>query len=334
MMHITQKIKSIKEKMGNDLCILAHHYQRDEIVQHADFIGDSLELARKIEGLNAKYIVMCGVYFMAETSAILAREDQKVFIPVYNAGCTLADLAPATLVEMVLTKLNQKRKIIPIAYVNTSAKVKAICGRFGGSVCTSANSVTMLRWALDNSDGVLFLPDRHLGINSANALNLKKEDISFLEGDLFEKDYKLYLWPGLCDVHQNFRPEHIKMARKQHPEAKVIVHPECPEDVVELADEWGSTSKIITYVKQLPKGSQIVIGTEINLVNRLKKYHEGEKEIYYLINSSCKHMATITEDNLFMLLDSLEKTKPVEVDKETKKFARLAIEKMLSLCNK
>lgn len=333
-MHITEKIKEIKEKMGNDLCILAHHYQRDEVVQHADFVGDSLELARKIEGLNATYIVMCGVYFMAETSAILARENQKVYIPVTSAGCTLSDLAPATLVEILLTELNKKRKIIPIAYVNTSAKVKAICGRFGGSVCTSANSVTMLEWALNNSDGVLFLPDKNLGLNTAKALGLKKENISFLEGDLFEKEFKLYIWPGLCDVHENFRPEHIKKAREEHPHAKIIVHPECPKNVVELADEWGSTSKIIRYVEQLPKQSHVIIGTEINLINRLKNKYAGEKKIYPLILSSCKYMATIDENNLFMLLDSLEKRKPVEVDIETKKFARIAIEKMLSLCSR
>lgn len=331
-MSVSDKIQSIKEKMGKDLCILAHHYQRDEVVKHADFVGDSLELARKIANLDAKYIVMCGVFFMAETAAILARENQKVFIPQKDAGCTLSDLAPSTLIDITLQKLNEKRKIIPIAYVNTSAKVKAICGKYEGAVCTSANSVTILEWAFKNADGVLFLPDKNLGINTAKTLGLKEEEISFLDEDPFSKDYKLYLWPGLCDVHENFRAEHITNARKNYPKANIIVHPECPKDVVELADEWGSTSKIIKYVDMLPEGSEVVIGTEINLVNRLKEKYKDSKKVYPLFLSSCKYMALIDEENLYQLLNNIENENQVVVDNNTKKLAKMAIDKMLSLC--
>jgi len=331
---ISEKIQALKEKLGQELCILAHHYQRDEIVQHADFVGDSLELARKISSLNARYIVMCGVYFMAESSAILSKNDQKVYIPVREAGCTLADLAPAELVEIVLQRLNQKKKIIPLAYVNTSAKVKALCGKFGGSVCTSANSVTMLKWAIEQGDGVLFLPDKNLGLNTAKALGIKKEDISFMEDDLFKRDFCLYLWPGLCDVHLNFRSQHIYKMRQSYPDAKVIVHPECPPEVVEAADEWGSTSKIIKYVERLPKGSVVIIGTEINLVNRLKKHNLPDKTIYPLFLSSCKYMEMIGENDLLSLLQNLDKEDPVIIDDKTKELANIAIKKMLDVCAK
>ncbi len=331
-MNYSEEIQDIKNKMGEELCILAHHYERDEVVQHADFVGDSLELAKKVSALDANYIIMCGVYFMAETTRILARESQKVYIPVEGAGCTLADLAPSTLVEIILSALNKDRKIIPLAYVNTSAKVKALCGKFGGSVCTSANSVKMLRWAMENSDGVLFLPDRNLGVNTANELGIGPEEISFMEDNIFDKRYKLYIWPGLCDVHVNFRVQHIEELRKTHPRAKVIVHPECPPDVVNCADEWGSTSKIIKYVKLLPENSEVIIGTEINLVQRLKKTYP-QLHIYPLMNSSCKYMAMIDEKTLLNLLKNISSAKEIIVDTETKKFAHKAISKMLHICS-
>ena len=330
-MKLSEKIQMIKDKLKDELCILAHHYQSDDVVKHANFIGDSLELARKVPSLKAKYIVMCGVYFMAESTAILANESQQVFIPVEKAGCTLADLAPAKLIEIILTKLNQKRRIIPIAYVNTSAKVKAICGKFGGSVCTSANSVNMLKWALENSDGVLFLPDRNLALNTAKALGINEKEISYLDDDILNKKYKLYVWPGYCDVHLNFRKEHIYHFKKRKPDAKIIVHPECTPEVVNDADAWGSTSKIIKYVQNQPKGSKIVIGTEINLVNRLKKQY-GDKEIFPLHNTSCKYMEMINESNLLSLLESLDTYKQVKVDTKTKELARVAISKMLDVC--
>ncbi len=331
---VSEKIQKIKQKMGDSLTILAHHYQRDEIVQHADFVGDSLELARKISSLNARYIIMCGVYFMAESSAILAKEDQKVFIPVAEAGCTLADLAPGEMVEIVLQRLNQERKIIPIAYVNTSAKVKAICAKFGGSVCTSANSTTMLKWAITQGDGVLFLPDKNLGINTARSIGIDEQKVCDMSDKIFERDYVLYLWPGLCDVHLGFRTEHIINMRKSHPKAKIIVHPECPPEIVEVSDEWGSTSKIINYIDQIDTGSEVIVGTEINLVNRLKNIHYPDKIIYPLSNSKCKYMEMIGEKQLLTLLENLEKQDPVYIDPETKKLAKLAINRMLDICAK
>jgi quinolinate synthase len=175
-------VSAIRARLGRRLCILAHHYQADEVVRHADILGDSLELARRIDGLDAEHIVFCGVHFMAETAAILARPEQKVHIPDINASCVMAEMAPAPLVETVIKALNQGgRRIIPLTYVNSSAAVKAVCGRFGGSVCTSANAAIMLRWALDQGDGVLFLPDANLGMNTARLLGLKDLEISRMD---------------------------------------------------------------------------------------------------------------------------------------------------------
>lgn len=227
-----------KQKYGKSLAILGHHYQSDEIIRHTDLKGDSLELARQIEKLEAQHIVFCGVHFMAESAAIVRREDQKVYIPDTSAGCVMANMAPAWLVDKVLTKiLNESgKKIIPLAYVNTPAAVKTICGKHGGSVCTSANAEKMLSWALEQGDGVLFLPDRNLALNTADKLGIPADKRMILDirkkGEAVDTqqtiDKQLLIWPGLCAIHQRFKLKQIEDFRSKYPGCKVIVHRNVP----------------------------------------------------------------------------------------------------------
>lgn len=333
-MDFRAQIDGVKQELGERLCILAHHYQQDAIVDLADFSGDSLELARKIPGLEAEYVVMCGVYFMAESAAILSTDRQKVFIPDEGAGCFLADMARAEEVEQVLNRLNQGgRKVVPLAYVNTSAKVKAVCARFGGSVCTSANAVKMLDWALSQGDGVLFLPDRHLARNTALSLGLDEKEWVLIDKD--DPDFpekRLYLWPGYCNVHDWFALEQIEAVRKEYPGARIIVHPECAPEVVGASDASGSTSKIIAYVQEAPRGSEIIVGTEKNLVLRLAAGCRGKKTVIPLKRYACKNMAMITLEKLAGLVTDFESKKPVTVDPGVRESALQALETMLAVC--
>jgi len=338
-MTLAEKIAQHRNRLGSRLCILAHHYQSDAVVRHADILGDSLELARRIDGLEAEHIVFCGVHFMAETAAILARPEQKVHIPDTTASCVMADMAPAPLAETVAAALNQGgRRIIPLTYVNSSAAVKAMCGRFGGSVCTSANAATMLRWALGQGDGVLFLPDANLGMNTARQLGLKTREIKRLDvrgaGSLVaqaDPGQKLFLWPGLCAIHAKFHADQIAVLRRAHPGTMVLVHPECAPEVVDAADGAGSTSYLIKAVAEAPAGSTIFVGTEWNLVNRLKARHQ-DKDVRPLRKALCSNMAKITENNLCRMLDGLETAPPVRIEENTARPARLALERMLDAC--
>lgn len=329
------RIEKVRAEYGSDLVVLAHHYQHDEIVAHADYCGDSLELARKISHLQAKRIVMCGVYFMAESAAILAGPGQEVSIPEKNAGCLLSNMAPAWLVEMKLHELNaQGRQIIPLAYVNTSAAVKALCGRFGGSVCTSANAGIMLEWALKQGDGVLFLPDKNLGRNTAKKLgiNAQEQVVLNLRSRTNVSRKRLFFWPGLCIVHNLIKVKHIQSIRQAHPEAKIIVHPECMPEVVDLADASGSTSGIIRYVQEANQGDKIYIGTEINLVQRLAQEHGPEKTIRPILDTACSNMAKITAEKLANHLENIVSASKVTVADDIQKDALLALERMLKVC--
>jgi quinolinate synthase len=334
-----QNIADIKKAMGQRLCIMAHHYQADAVVRHADILGDSLELARRIDGLDAEHIVFCGVHFMAETAAILAREGQNVHIPDPGASCVMAEMAPADLTERVIEALNREgARIIPLTYVNSSAAVKAVCGRHGGSVCTSANSATMMRWALDQGDGVLFLPDANLGRNTARTLGIAPERVERLDirgqGRFIpaaDPAREVYLWPGLCAVHAKFHTDRIDAIRKDEPDALVLVHPECHPDVVAMADGAGSTSYLIKAVAEAPAGSVIYVGTEWNLVERLAKRH-ADRTVRPLRTALCSNMAKITEDNLSRTLSNLDTAEPVRVDDDIARPARLALERMLEAC--
>jgi len=333
-------ISAIKAALGPRLCILAHHYQADEVVRHADILGDSLELARRIDGLDAEHILFCGVHFMAETAAILARPGQKVYIPDAQASCVMADMVPALLAEEVLLRLNRDgKRIIPLTYVNSSAAVKAVCGNHGGSVCTSANAPTMLRWALTQGDGVLFLPDANLGRNTARAIGLEEESVLRLDirgqGRLVpaaDHSRRLYLWPGLCAVHAKFQTTQISAIRAKEPQALIYVHPECSPEVVQMADGAGSTTYLIKAVAEAKSGSTIYVGTEWSLVNRLAARHP-DKTIRPLRRALCSNMAKVTEANLGAMLRQIDAAPQVRVEEHIARPARLALERMLTACS-
>lgn len=338
---LSEKIQTAKAHLGSQLVILAHHYQNDAIVDHADFVGDSLELARLIPDLQASFIVFCGVHFMAESAAILAQKGQRILIPDASSRCVMSETAPAWLVETILNQAIRStgRRIIPLAYVNSSAAVKAVCGRFGGSVCTSANAQIMLQWAFTQGDAVLFLPDKNLALNTAKVLGLKPNEIAMLnirsKGQLLDpkpmKTTKLLVWPGQCAVHYGFKSLHISNLRRNNPKITVVVHPECSPEVVSLSNAMGSTSFIICQASEAPNGHTLAIGTEINLVDRLAKHYAGQKKIVPLARLGCSNMAKNTPDKLAGLLKNISNSQPIHVDEAVSIHAQLALTRMLGV---
>lgn len=346
MSNPTTQITELKREFGGDLLILGHHYQDDRIIRHVDFSGDSLELARKSAASSARHIVFCGVHFMAESAAILAKEGQSVYLPEMNAGCIMANTAPGALVNAALVALNTpRRKVIPLTYVNSSLAVKAVCGRYGGSVCTSSNAKEMLTWALSQGDAVLFIPDKNLAQNTAQALNIAPEDtlildmrgggVALRQGAQEEVAAKarLCIWPGCCAIHARFKPAHIKAAKDAHPECTVLVHPECAPNVVALADFVGSTSAMIKAVHEAPQGSVLIVGTEWHLVNRLAQRHLGHKTVLPLYPSICSDMSKTTEEKLLRTLQGIAKgtALPVKVTPTEAAFARKAMQTMFEM---
>lgn len=337
---ISDKITAIRRERGKDLAILAHHYQGDAVVGHADILGDSLELSRKIAALSAKDIMFCGVFFMAETAAMLAAPGQRIHIPVREAACVMSEMAPAPLLETVLAKLRAAgRDVLPLTYVNSSAAIKAVVGACGGAVCTSANAPKMLKWALDQGRGVLFLPDKMLGQNTANTLGVPRNARHILDirsgGACLDLDAarqaEVLLWPGQCVIHARFKAAAIAALRADNPDVRVVVHPECSPETVAAADAAGSTSFIIKYVAEAPAGADIVIGTEINLVNRLAKQYQGQKNIRPLCLSACSNMAKGTEANLLAALEMLDTAEPVTVPEAVRAPATAAVVRMLEV---
>lgn len=333
-------IERLRQEIGPDLSILAHHYQNDDIVRHADLTGDSLELARKIPALSARHVVFCGVFFMAETAAILANPGQKIHNPEPEAGCVMSEMAPEVVAKAVMDRLTTLgRRIVPLTYVNSSAGIKALVGAAGGAVCTSANAKKMLAWALTQGEAVLFLPDKNLAQNTADQLGLPPSERALLDiramGEKLDltaaAKAKLLMWPGLCLIHHRFKTEHIASARQNAPGVKVVVHPECPPEVVAAADAAGSTSFIIRYVAEAPEGAVVAIGTEINLVRRLAKQYAGKKTIFPLIPSACLNMAKVTEAKLAALLADIEHAPATRVDPAMAASAKLALERMLAV---
>ncbi|TDT87137.1 quinolinate synthase NadA [Pseudodesulfovibrio indicus] len=339
-------ISEFRDAMGDSLCILGHHYQSDEVIDCTDIRGDSLELARKINGLKAEHIVFCGVFFMAESAAILSRPGQKIHIPDPTATCPMADMAEAGRVRKTLAMLEESgRKIVPLTYVNSSAAVKGVVGEHGGSVCTSANAKIMLDWALSQGDAVLFLPDQHLGNNTGDALGIPADQRLLLPRDVIHGDpalalnpedaegKKLILWPGYCPIHVEFTLDAVRAIRENEPEAKVVVHPECDPAIVRAADGAGSTTFLIKYADEAPAGSTVYIGTEENLVKRLAARHAGCKTIRPLLTALCEDMGKTTLDNLARTLQTLDSAKPVTVANEVREPAKLALERMLAVCS-
>ncbi|WP_319466731.1 quinolinate synthase NadA [uncultured Pseudodesulfovibrio sp.] len=347
MEKFAETIETVRKKMGSRLAILGHHYQADAVMAHTDIRGDSLELSRHISGLDAEHIVFCGVYFMAESAAILRREDQKIHIPDPTATCPMADMAEAGRVRQTLDILQADgRKIIPLTYVNSSAAVKGVVGEYDGSVCTSANAETMLSWAMKQGDAVLFLPDKHLATNTANTLNIPKDKRIILPAGVIDGDPKLFInpdnvkdkefiiWPGYCPIHEEFQLETVETIRAEEPDAKIVVHPECDSSVVDASDGHGSTTFLIKYAKEAPAGSTVYIGTEENLVKRLAAQYAGEKTIRPLNVSLCEDMGKTTEENLAALLENIDKATPIDVPDDIKAPARLSLERMLEVCSR
>jgi quinolinate synthase len=342
---IIERIKAIKRYFGDNLVILGHHYQRDEIVNLADFRGDSLQLSRTATQTPAENIVFCGVHFMAETAATLAKKGQRVFIPDITAGCYLADTASLSGVQSAWFALDAAlgdadKEVTPITYVNSTNTLKAFCGKHGGSVCTSSNADKVLQWAFTQRQRVFFFPDQHLGRNSALKMGIDISDILLWDvrtpPDVEKiKHAKVILWPGVCNVHQRFRPQHIQAVRERYPGIRVIVHPECTAEVVALADDAGSTSYIINQIQKASSGTQWAVGTETRLVNRLQKEHP-EQYIRTLsdVPPFCANMSQITLQNLLETLEALQRGEihnEVIVDKQEAKWATTALQRMLVL---
>ena len=336
------EIEEAKRKLGEDLLILAHHYQRDEIVELADFRGDSLELSRRAADSDARWIVFCGVRFMAETAAILARPGQRVLIPREDAGCFLAhSVDPVQLRdawERFSGVMDVERELLPVAYVNTSAEVKAFVGARGGACCTSSSAGKVLAWALERSPRVFFLPDQYLGRNTAAALGIPEKEIALWDPhhppeDLSQfKKARLILWRGACNVHVRFLPQDVARVRKEHPGVKVVVNPECRPEVAALAEEVGSTAHIIRVVENSPPGSGWAVGTEQRLVARLAAENPDKKVFSlgdpppYCSYMSLTRLADLTE-MLTGLLSGGERGL-VEVPEEVRAGARSALDRM------
>jgi len=339
---VFDRIEGAKARLGKDLIILGHHYQRDEVIRFADHRGDSLELSRAAaRARDAKYIVFCGVDFMAESAAILCDSTQAVFIPAKTARCPMArmaDVADAWSAWEYLTSI-WGSDLIPITYQNSSAELKAFCGKHGGAVCTSSNAGAVFQWALAQKGHVLFFPDEHLGRNTSLTLGISPQEITVWDRQHpFEvpsglSESKVVVWKGYCHVHTFFTVQQVELARESHPGATVIVHPECPAEVVARADMNGSTSFIVRAVEESPSGATFVIGTEINLVSRLAKEHR-DKTVVPLARSLCGAMFHINPHNLLYILDGILEGRTdniVEVPGEIAEGANLALDRMLEV---
>jgi quinolinate synthase len=351
---LAEWIGAAKATLGDRVFILGHHYQRDEVMVWADARGDSFGLSQIAAAKqDAEFIVFCGVHFMAESADVLTGDHQQVLLPDLNAGCSMADMADIESVEEAwdaLARVTDVERIVPITYMNSAASLKAFVGAHGGAVCTSSNARAVLTWALDPAgtghgvgDKVLFFPDQHLGRNTGYALGYGASDMALWNprlalGGLDEAQVKaatLLLWKGHCSVHQRFRPQHVAAFRAENPDGIVLVHPECAHDVVELADQVGSTDAIIRAVDAAPSGSTIGIATEIHLVKRLADTHP-DKRISCLdpLVCPCSTMFRIDAPHLAWILEGLvagEVRNRITVDAETTAFARVALERMLAI---
>ncbi len=339
---LIEKIIAIKQKLGNKLVILTHHYQRKDIVDIGDHKGDSFGLSQKAAtDKNAKYIVFCGVHFMAESAAILAKGHQTVQIPDMDAGCWMADMADSYLVERAWNDVEAivgKGKVTPLVYMNSDAYIKAHCGKNDGAVCTSSNAPKAFEWAFKQREKIFFFPDEHLGRNTGNKMGIPSKEMIVWDpekplGGNSEKDIKnakVFLWKGYCLVHTRFTTDEMDKMRKKYPDAKIVVHPECTQEVVNASDAVGSTSFIVKYVADAKKGSTIIIGTEINLIKRLVLEYP-DKNILPLKESLCPNMYKINLENLLDCLENIGKTNIITVDDTIKKDAFIALENMLSL---
>ena len=355
---LSARIAEVRKQLGSKLLILGHHYQQDEVIAHSDLRGDSYQLSQMAaSSSDCRYIVFCGVHFMAETADILANRPEKlterdgervnVVLPDMAAGCSMADMAAIEQVEAAWEDMGEvidTSRVIPVTYINSAASLKSFCGRHGGIVCTSSNAAAVLEWAFERGDRVLFFPDQHLGRNTSLKMGITNEQMPVWDPYADElggnttaaiDNSRVILWKGHCSVHQMFRAEHVDQFREKYPDIKILVHPECPQEVNDLADVSGSTGKIIETVRSAEAGTRWAIGTELHLVNRLKAEHP-EQEIHFLSPVICM-CATMYRIDLAHLCWSLENlaagtiVNQIEVDEETSRWSLVALERMLEV---
>ena len=351
---LVERISAAKQALGDRVVVLGHFYQRDEVVRYADFVGDSFQLAQAAKTrTSAEAIVFCGVHFMAETADMLSRPDQAVILPNLAAGCSMADMADVEAVRDCWEELEEmfgtepdasgRVPVIPITYMNSSAALKGFCGEHGGIVCTSSNAASVLQWAFERGQRVLFFPDQHLGRNTGKAMGIPLDRMSIWNPNLLQggcspnrlRNSQIILWHGFCSVHKRFTAQQIGMARQRHPGVRVLVHPECTMDVVDAADEAGSTDYIRNRINAAEPGSVFAVGTEINLVQRLANEHP-DMTIFCLdsIVCPCSTMYRTHPSYLAWVLESLlrgEVIHRITVPEDIAQPARVALERMLAL---
>jgi len=345
---LVERAKIARAALGDRAIVLGHHYQRDEVIEFADITGDSFKLAQAAAAQSsAEYVIFCGVHFMAESADILTSKEQKVILPDLAAGCSMADMATANQVNQCWKSLEEvgvASKTIPVTYMNSSAAIKSFTGEHGGTICTSSNAEKSMRWALEHGEKILFLPDQHLGRNTAVlSLGLTLDDCVLWNpwkpmGGLTPSEIqsaKVILWRGHCSVHGRFTLDSVKEIRSRVQGVQVLVHPECQHDVVSAADVVGSTEKIIQTVSNSPAGSKWAIGTELNLVSRLAK-NNPDKEVFFLDKAVC-YCSTMNRIDLPHLVWAMESlvadhvVNRIQVSDEIAHYSRLALERMLAL---
>jgi quinolinate synthase len=346
------RIAAARHELGSELVVLGHHYQRDEVIRFADFRGDSYKLSQEAARTSAAYIIFCGVHFMAESADVLAHDGQQVILPDLNAGCSMADMAEIGQVESCWEQLvamgltdEEGRGITPLTYMNSTAAIKAFCGERGGLVCTSSNAPAGFRWGFARNQKLLFLPDQHLGRNTAYTMGIPLEqcvvwDPFMINGGLTPerlRKARVILWKGHCSVHQRFLPEHVDQVRARYPGIRVIVHPECRWEVCQKADGIGSTEGLIKIIEDAPRGTSFAVGTEIHLVNRMgKDFAKNDKKVITLDDSGClcTTMFRISPQHLCWALENLTEgnvVNRIQVPNETKHWARVALDRMLEV---
>jgi quinolinate synthase len=340
------RIAGARERLCATTVLLGHHYQRDEVIRFADYTGDSYKLSKIAAETDAKYIVFCGVHFMAESADVLGRDDQQVILPDLNAGCSMADMAEISQVEAcweALERLHLTDDMIPLTYMNSTAAIKAFCGERGGLVCTSSNARAAFEWAFARGKRILFLPDQHLGRNTGFAMGIPLNEMTVwdpwaLQGGQTTASLaasRILLWKGHCSVHQRFLPSHVDQVRAKYPEIQVIVHPECRWEVCQKADALGSTERLIALVEKAPAGTMFAVGTEIHLINRLaRRFAAQGKRVITLDDTGClcTTMYRISPQHLAWALENLVEGRVVnriKVRASVKHWARVALDRML-----
>ncbi|GAA0551632.1 quinolinate synthase NadA [Halorubrum ejinorense] len=340
----TRRIEDALDALGDDVVILGHNYQRREIVEHADFVGDSYQLSKEAAAADAEYVVFGGVTFMAESADIITDDDQTVVLPSMEASCPMAGMAEALQVDAAWAELTAATDadVVPVTYMNSYADLKAFCAEHGGLVCTSSNAHRAFEYALDEGDKVLFLPDKHLGENTAHRLGLEGETAEWDPWDAASADAAavvdndVILWDGYCQVHERFDPSHVEQVRADHEDARVVVHPECRREVVEAADVVGSTATIRDTVAEADPGETWAIGTEVHLTRHLQRWHP-EVNVVPLCGEACMDcnaMRQIDPNYLAWVLEELaagRERNVVEVAPEEKDLARVALDRMLEV---